>query len=134
MTDKPGRLYSMKLSQMCRMLKLEVASWKTSLEKLFPSPLLGLLRLQLFAEETRCVAFLAFCHFLRSTTGKKASTCIAAFGTEVDDMVGTLDDLEVVLNDDNCMTTTDESVEGCKQLLDVVEVKAGRGFVEDENG
>ena len=49
-------------------------------------------------------------------------------------MVGTLHYVEVVLDDDDGMTTADERAEGFQQLLDVVEVLAGGRFVEYEDG
>ena len=47
-------------------------------------------------------------------------------------MVGTFDDIEVVLDDKYAVPTVDEGIEGMQQPLDVVEVQACRRFVEDE--
>ena len=49
-------------------------------------------------------------------------------------MVGTLDDIHVVLDDENGVTTLYEGIEGLKQSVDVVEVQSRGGFVEDEEG
>ena len=47
-------------------------------------------------------------------------------------MVGTLDDIHVVLDDDKRMPALDECVEGIQQAAYVVEMKAGGRLVEDE--
>ena len=48
-------------------------------------------------------------------------------------MVGTLDDIEVVLDDDNGVPPADKGIEGFQEFLDVVEMKPGSRFVEHEN-
>ena len=48
-------------------------------------------------------------------------------------MVGTLDHLEIVLDDDYGVTTRDEGIERLKEFLDVVEMKTCGWFVEDEH-
>ena len=55
----------------------------------------------------------------------------AALGPEVDDPVGGLDDVEVVLDDDDRVAGVDEPVEHLEELLDVGEVEAGRRLVEE---
>ena len=55
----------------------------------------------------------------------------AAFGAEVDDPVGGLDDVEIVLDDEERAAAVDELAEGGEELGDVVEVEAGGGLVED---
>ena len=59
---------------------------------------------------------------------------MSAFGTHVDDVVGKLDDVEVVLDDDDGVALVDESVEHLHEGADVLEVEAGGGFVEDVEG
>ena len=54
----------------------------------------------------------------------------AALGAEIDDPVGGLDDVEVVLDDEHGVAVVDEAVEHLEQLLDVVEVEAGGRLVE----
>ena len=55
----------------------------------------------------------------------------AAFGPEVDDVVGRLDDVEVVLDDDDRVALVDELLQHVEQLARVLEVQAGRRLVED---
>ena len=47
-------------------------------------------------------------------------------------MVGCSDDVGVVLDDDDGVASVEEGAEGGEEFLDVVEVEAGGGFVEDE--
>src|ERR1035437_1436120 len=54
-----------------------------------------------------------------------------AFGAEVDDPIGGLDDIEIVLDDNQRAATVDELAEGGEELGDIVEMEAGGGLVED---
>ena len=58
---------------------------------------------------------------------------ISAFRPEVDDPVGGLDHVEVVLDDDHRVARVDQAVENLEQLLDVGKVQAGRRLVEQVN-
>ena len=73
-----------------------------------------------------------FHHALRRAGIGDVPAVLAALGAEVDDPVGGFDDLHVVLDDDDAVALVDEGVDGGQQLLDVVEMQAGRGFVKDE--
>ena len=55
----------------------------------------------------------------------------AALGTEVDDPVGRLDDVEVVLDHHDRVAVVAQPVQHGEQHLDVVEVQACRRLVED---
>ena len=63
---------------------------------------------------------------------KKISALVSAFGPELDDVVGGSDDVRVVLDDDDGVAAVEEGTEGGEEFLDVVEVEAGGGLVEDE--
>ena len=63
--------------------------------------------------------------------GTLAKTSAASFRSEVDDPVGALHDVEVVLDDDDGVSRIDEPLQNGEQALDVFEVKACRGLVED---
>ena len=63
---------------------------------------------------------------------KKVSALVAAFGAELDDVVGGSDDVGVVLDDDDSVAAVEEGAEGGEEFLDVVEVEACGGLVEDE--
>src|SRR5262249_55960029 len=63
--------------------------------------------------------------------GDDAAAGASALGTEVDDVVGAFDDIEVVLDDDDRVAHGHEPIENAEQLFDVVEVQARRRLVED---
>ena len=56
---------------------------------------------------------------------------LAALGAEVDEPVGLLDHVEVVLDHEHGVARVDEALQHLEQLLDVGEVQAGRRLVED---
>src|SRR6266702_1237624 len=55
----------------------------------------------------------------------------AALRTHVDDPVGALDDVEVVLDDDHRVARLDQTIEHVQQPPRVLEVEPGGGLVED---
>src|SRR5882724_8447293 len=63
--------------------------------------------------------------------GDDAAATFAAFGAEVDDPVGLLDDVEVVLDDEHGVAKIDQPLEDIEELSNVVEVQAGGGLVEN---
>ena len=69
--------------------------------------------------------------FFRRSFGDDAPASAAAFGSEVDDPVGGLDDVEIVLDHDHRIAVVAQPVQHREQHLDVVEMKAGRRLVED---
>ena len=54
-----------------------------------------------------------------------------AFGADVDDVVGDLDHVEVVFDDDDRIAAVDEFVQHVEQQADVLEMEPRRRFVED---
>ena len=66
--------------------------------------------------------------------GDDPAAALAAFGAEVEDVVGVADDVEVVLDDDDGVAEVGEAVEDFEQLAHVVEVEAGGGLVEEVEG
>src|SRR5712692_2854983 len=63
--------------------------------------------------------------------GDDAAAALAAFGAEVDDPVGLLDDVEMVLDDQHGVAEIDEALQDVEKFSHVVEVQAGGGLVED---
>ena len=49
--------------------------------------------------------------FLRCTTGDDGAAALPAFGAHVDDMVGALDNLKIMLNDNHTVATRYEALE-----------------------
>src|SRR5215204_4546779 len=66
--------------------------------------------------------------------GDDAAAADAALGAEVYDVVGGLDHVEVVLDDDDRVAEGGEALEHVEQLVHVGEVEAGRRLVEDVDG
>src|SRR5437764_1182780 len=69
--------------------------------------------------------------------GAVISTVVACFqlvGAQVDDPVGRLDDVEVVLDHDDGVAQVHQALQHLQQLADVVEVQAGGRLVEDVDG
>ena len=60
-----------------------------------------------------------------------AAAALAAFGAEINDPVGLLDHVEVVLDDQDGIAKIGEPIQDVEQFLHVVKVQACGGFVED---
>jgi len=60
------------------------------------------------------VTFLALSNFLWSTLNDDGATTSASLGSEVDDVVGALDDIHIVLHNQNSVAAREETVEGGK--------------------
>ena len=63
--------------------------------------------------------------------GNDLAAARAALGTEVDDPVGGLDHVEIVLDHDDRVAVVAQSMEHRQQHFDVVEMQARRGLVEN---
>ena len=63
--------------------------------------------------------------------GDDAAARVAAFGAEVDDPIGGLDDVEVVFDDEYGVAGVAEFVEHLQQLGDIGEMQAGCGLIQD---
>ena len=62
------------------------------------------------------------------------SSGVPPFGSQVDDVVGGLDHVHVVLDQHHGVAGIDEPVQRCQQTFDVREMQARRRFVEDVDG
>ena len=76
------------------------------------------------------VAILAASDLLRGAGRDHGAAVVAALGTEVDDPVRSLDDVEVVLDDDNRAAGVREAVQNLQKPLYVVRMQAGRRLVK----
>ena len=65
------------------------------------------------------------------TLGNHLPPGVPRLGAEVDQPVGGLDHIEIVLDDDHRVLLRHQAVQHLQQLADVVEVQAGRRFVQD---
>ena len=64
--------------------------------------------------------------------GDELAAVFASFGAEIEDPIGGFDDFEVMLDDEQGVAGVDELLENGEEALDIREVKAGGGLVEDE--
>ena len=78
------------------------------------------------------IAFLRGDNLLGRTRGDDLAAVFTALWTDIDDVVGTFDDLDIMLDDDKRMTALEQPVEGLEQYVDVVEMQPCRRFVEDK--
>src|SRR3546814_4728904 len=88
-------------------------------------------RAQIGGEVAAGVALRRAGDLLRGAGGHQAAAAVAAVGAEVEDPVGGLDDLEVVLDDQHGVALVDQCLQHLQQLLHVVEVEAGGRLVEN---
>ncbi len=75
---------------------------------------------------------LALGHLLRGPGDYHVSTFIAAFGPEVDDMIGALDHVHIMLDHYQGIPLFQQPFEGGKELVDIREVQPRGGLVEDK--
>lgn len=71
---------------------------------------------------------------LRRAGGHHAAAGVAALGAQIDDVVGSEDDVQVVLDQDDGVAGVHEGVKRDQEALDVGEVEAGGGLVKDVDG
>ena len=91
-----------------------------------PLPL-GQQRLQIPAG----IAARVFRDLFRRAFGDHFAAFHAAFGAEVEDPVGGLDHVQIVFDHDHGVALLDERVEDFEEFAHILEMQAGRGFIED---
>jgi hypothetical protein len=64
--------------------------------------------------------------------GDEFSAFRSCFWAEIEDPVGIFDDIEMVLDDQKGGTLVDEAMEQSNKEGDIIQVKTGGGFIEDE--
>ena len=69
------------------------------------------------------------CHFLGRSHGYDGAAIATTFGAHIYDIVGGLDDVEVVLDDNDGISAVHQSLEHAEQHADVLKVKARCRFV-----
>ena len=68
-------------------------------------------------------------HLLGCAFGHDTAAPFAPLGSQVDDVVGRLDDIKVVFNDNDGIPLVDKLVQNVEQLPGILEVQAGRRLV-----
>ena len=71
-------------------------------------------------------------HLLRRAFGDDQAAAIPRLGTEVDDVIGALDDFEMVLDHEDGVPLLHQPIEHFHQKRHIVQMQARSGFVEDE--
>ena len=66
--------------------------------------------------------------------GYQVAAGVAAFRAQVDRTIRGLDDLEIVFDDDDGVAVLHQAVEDLEELLDVRQVQAGGGLIQDVEG
>ena len=73
-------------------------------------------------------------HLLRRTLGDDDAAGTAALGAEVDDVVGALDEVEVVFDDDDGVACIHQLLQHLDEAVDISHVEAGSRLVENIHG
>ena len=74
-----------------------------------------------------------FRHFFRRAGGHDGAAAVAALGTHVDDIVGGLDHIEVVLDDDDGIAAFRQPAENLSEFMYVCKMQAGCQLIENIN-
>src|SRR6478609_7421114 len=85
-------------------------------------------------EELPGIRLLHLSYLFRRADRDKLAAGVAAFGAEVYQPVGGLDDVEVVLDHQNRVAAVGEPLQDVEQALDVGKVQAGGRLVQDIDG
>ena len=77
------------------------------------------------------VGILDLCHLFGSSLGNYHSSAVAALGTEVNDVVGSLDYVKIMLDDDDGISALDKSLKHLDKLCHVCGMKSGSRLVKN---
>ena len=76
--------------------------------------------------------FFYFGDFFGRAFGDDFAAARAAFGSEVYYVIGGFYDIEIMFDNDEAAAVFDQGAKGGEQFIYIVEMQAGRRFVEDE--
>src|SRR5258708_10555715 len=82
-------------------------------------------------EELAGVGFFCAGYEFGRALGDDAAAAFPAFGAKIDDPVGLLNDVEVVLDDEHRVAEINEALQDVEEFSHVVKVQAGGGLVEN---
>jgi hypothetical protein len=82
-------------------------------------------------QEVAGIGLLVLGYLFRRSFGDYAPTSFTAFGSEVDDPVGTLDDFQVMLDHDNGVPGINKALQDLEQAIYVREVQTRRRLIQD---
>ena len=72
--------------------------------------------------------------FLRRALGDNPAALRTGFGTDLEDPVGGFEDVEIVLDDDDAVSTVHDALQHGEQAFHIVAMQPGRGLIEEEQG
>ncbi len=90
--------------------------------------------LENFLQKLPGIRFLLLHYLLRRTLSNNPSPLISSFRTKIDDPVGILDHIQVMLDYDHRVPGSGQPLEDTEEFVDIGEVKTGRRFIEDIDG
>lgn len=86
---------------------------------------------QRLGEEFAGPAFLDLCDLFRCADRNDLTTAISAFGAQIDDVIGRLYDVEIVLDHQNRIAGINQFMQHLEQFANILKVKTGCRFVEN---
>src|SRR5262249_33279294 len=90
--------------------------------------------MQHLMQETTRIGFFYLGDHLWGACGHNMPACVTTFWPEIDDIVGSFDALQMVLDDQHRVTALHQTGQYLEQALDIGKVQAGRGFIQNEQG
>jgi len=87
--------------------------------------------IQQLSQESARVRCFALGNLFRCATGDELASFVTTFRTEVDDIVGRLDNVEIVFDDDNRVTVVHQSIQAFQQSIDVRKMQSRCWLVEN---
>ena len=91
----------------------------------------GRLDVQNFSQEATRVAFGNLRNLLGRTRGHNGTTARASFGSEVNQSVGGLNNVKIMLNDKHRIPRIDKTLQNIKKLPHIFHMQARGGLVEN---
>ena len=65
------------------------------------------------------IGFLAFCNLLGCTAGNQLTAALATLGTEVDDIIGSLDYIQIMLDNQNRIATVNQDIKHIQKASNI---------------
>ena len=85
---------------------------------------------QLFFQKLSCITVLRQYNFFRSARGNDSAARVAAFRPQIDNMIGHLYHVQIMLDNDNRIAHIHQSIQHIEQIMNIGEMQAGRRLVQ----
>ena len=86
---------------------------------------------QIFLYILSCVGNRALRHFFRRSLGNHRTALVSAFRTDIDQVVGRLNHIQVMFNNDNGIAPVRQSAQNLDQLVDIGKMEASRRLIQN---